>query len=82
MKMSRRTNVPLAFSKVSAKGQTAIPGEVRPSRSQAGRYAPLSSDASGILLDKLPSKGAEADDCFATFSEWFGEADEKAYAGL
>ena len=34
----------------------------------------------GILLDKAPAN--EADDPFATFSEWSNEADEKAYGGL
>jgi len=34
----------------------------------------------GVLLDKAPAN--EADDPFATFSEWSNEADEKAYGGL
>ncbi len=34
----------------------------------------------GILLDKAPAN--EADDPFATFSEWSNEADEKAYGDL
>ena len=33
-----------------------------------------------VLLDKTPA--SEADDPFATFSEWSNEADEKAYGGL
>jgi hypothetical protein len=33
-----------------------------------------------VLLDKAPA--SEADDPFAAFSEWSGEADEKAYGGL
>jgi hypothetical protein len=32
----------------------------------------------GVLLDKATS--GEGDDPFAAFSEWAGEADEKAYA--
>ena len=35
---------------------------------------------SGVLIDKAPA--GEADDPFATFSEWSNEADEKAYEGL
>ena len=31
----------------------------------------------GVLLDKAPAN--EADDPFATFSEWSNEADAKAY---
>jgi hypothetical protein len=34
----------------------------------------------GILLDKAPAN--EADDPFATFSEWSNAADERAYGGL
>ena len=34
----------------------------------------------GVLLDKAPAN--EADDPFATFTEWSNEADEKAYGGL
>jgi len=34
----------------------------------------------GVLLDKAPAN--EADDPFATFSEWSNEADEKVYGGL
>ncbi len=33
-----------------------------------------------VLLDKAPAN--EADDPFATFSEWSNEADEKAYGDL
>lgn len=36
--------------------------------------------ADGVLLDKAAA--GEADDPFAAFSEWAGEADEKAYADL
>ncbi len=34
----------------------------------------------GVLFDKAPAN--EADDPFATFSEWSHEADEKAYGDL
>lgn len=34
----------------------------------------------GVLLDKAPAN--EADDPFATFSEWSNAADEKAYGNL
>jgi antitoxin PrlF len=33
----------------------------------------------GVLIDKAPM---EADDPFAAFSEWAGDADEKAYGKL
>ena len=79
--MNRQSRAPSAFSKVSVKSQTVIPREVR---EQLGlkpgdtlRYR-LTGD--GVLLDKAPA--AEADDPFATFSEWSNEVDEKAYGGL
>jgi antitoxin PrlF len=34
----------------------------------------------GVLLDKAPTP--EADDPFASFSEWASEVDEKAYQDL
>jgi AbrB family looped-hinge helix DNA binding protein len=34
----------------------------------------------GVLIDKAPTE--EADDPFATFTEWAGETDEEAYADL
>jgi antitoxin PrlF len=79
--MSTRQSKPAAFSKVSVKSQTVIP---RPVREQLGlkagdtlRYR-LTGD--GVLIDKAPA--GEGDDPFAAFSEWAGEADEKAYGGL
>lgn len=80
-RMNRQTRPPSAFSKVSVKSQTVIPREVR---EQLGlkpgdtlRYR-LTHD--GVLLDKAPV--SEADDPFAAFTEWSGEADEKAFDSL
>jgi antitoxin PrlF len=68
-----------AFSKVSAKGQTLIPREVREQlKLRPGdtlRYRPTDK---GILLDKATKAG----DPFAAFLEWSSEADEKAYRRL
>jgi len=68
------------FSKVSVKSQTVLPREVRAKLGvkpgDTLRYR-LTDD--GVLIDKAPN---EADDPFATFSEWSSEADEKAYAKL
>lgn len=69
------------LSKVSVKSQTVLPAQVRralgvgPGDTLRYRITP-----DGVLIDKAPA--AEADDPFATFSEWAGEADEAAYAGL
>jgi antitoxin PrlF len=78
--MNRLSCQRAAFSKVSAKGQTLIPREVR-------EYLKLKPDDTlryrvtdhGILLDKASEAGGGP---FATFSEWSSEADEKAYSGL
>jgi antitoxin PrlF len=71
----------IAFSKVTTKSQTVIPREVR---EQLGilpgdrlRYD-MTSD--GIKIRK--AERALEDDPFAVFTEWSGEADEKAYGSL
>ncbi len=48
-----------------------------PKRREMPRYRMTDE---GVLLDKTPAN--EADDPFATFSEWSNDADEKAYGGL
>jgi antitoxin PrlF len=79
--MNRQTRLPSAFSKVSVKSQTVIPREVRERlRLKPGDTLRYRVTEDGILLDKAPAN--EADDPFATFSEWAEEADEKAYGGL
>ena len=79
--MNRQARLPSIFSKVSVKSQTVIPRAVRERlRLRPGDTLRYRMTPAGILLDKAP--GNEADDPFATFSEWSNEADEKAYAGL
>ena len=79
--MNRQTRRPSAFSKVSVKSQTVIPREVRERlRLKPGDTLRYQLTDDGILLDKAPA--TEADDPFASFSEWSGEADEKAYGDL
>jgi len=76
--MSRQTRLPSAFSKVSVKSQTVIPREVRQQLGlKPGDTLRYRVTDAGVLLDKAPAN--EADDPFATFSEWSNEADEKAY---
>lgn len=70
-----------AYSKISTKSQTVIPREVRERLGlKPGDTLRYRLGEKGIVLDKAPP--TEADDPFATFSEWGGEADEKAYADL
>ena len=79
--MNRPTKKPTAFSKVSVKSQTVIPRAVREQLGlQAGDTLRYRLTADGVMIDKAPA--SEADDPFATFTEWSSEADEKAYAGL
>jgi len=78
--MNRQTPARAAFSKLSVKSQTVLPREVRNLLGiKPGDTLRYRLTAQGVLIDKAP---AEADDPFAAFSEWSGEADEKAYAGL
>ena len=79
--MNRKTRLPSAFSKVSVKSQTVIPREVRQRlHLKPGDTLRYRVTDAGVLLDKAPAN--EADDPFATFSEWANEADEKAYGSL
>ena len=79
--MNRPTKRPTAFSKVSVKSQTVIPREVRDRLGlRAGDTLRYRLTSEGVMIDKAPV--SEADDPFATFTEWSSEADEKAYANL
>jgi antitoxin PrlF len=79
--MTRRSQKPATYSKVSTKSQTVIPRAVRDRlQIRPGDMLRYRLTDEGVLLDKAPA--SEADDPFATFSEWAGEADEKAYADL
>jgi antitoxin PrlF len=79
--MNRQSRPPSAFSRVSVKSQTVIPREVRERLGlKPGDTLRYRLTEEGVLLDKVPA--GEADDPFAAFSEWSGEADEKAYGSL
>jgi AbrB family looped-hinge helix DNA binding protein len=79
--MNRITRPGSTFSKVSVKSQTVIPREVRERLDlKPGDTLRYRVTDEGVLLDKAPA--SEADDPFATFSEWGNEADEKAYGNL
>ena len=79
--MNRQTPLPSVFSKVSVKSQTVIPREVRERlRLKPGDTLRYRLTAEGVLLEKALAN--DGDDPFAAFSEWSGEADEKAYGDL
>ena len=68
-------------SKLSSKGQTTVPRTVR----RALRLVEGDELVYEISGDKVVIRRARADDFvdpFATFTEWDGEADRKAYANF
>jgi antitoxin PrlF len=78
--MNRISFQPAAFSKISVKGQTVIPHEVRQRlKLKPGDILRYRMTDDGVLLDKATEAG---DDPFVAFSEWTSGADEKAYGGL
>jgi antitoxin PrlF len=78
--MKRLLRTSASFSKVSVKSQTVLPRAVRTKLGiKPGDTLRYRLTDEGVLIDKAP---ADADDPFATFSEWSSEADEKAYAKL
>jgi AbrB family looped-hinge helix DNA binding protein len=79
--MNRPTRKPTVFSKLSVRSQTVIPRAVRRKLGlQPGDTVRYRLTDKGVLLDK--ASAAEADDPLASFSEWSGPADEKAYRNL
>jgi AbrB family looped-hinge helix DNA binding protein len=77
--MNRPTK-PAVFAKVSVKSQTVLPREVRDKLGiKPGDTLRYRITAQGVLVDKAP---ADADDPFASFSEWSSDADDRAYARL
>lgn len=71
---------PHPTSRLTSKAQTVIPKEVRARLGlKPGDRVRYRTTREGVLLEKAPE--AE-DDPFATFDEWSGEADSKAYDSL
>jgi AbrB family looped-hinge helix DNA binding protein len=78
--MNRPVRPPASFSKVSVKSQTVLPRDVRAKLGiKPGDTLRYRITEDGVLIDKASS---EADDPFASFSEWSSEADAKAYGNL
>ncbi len=71
----------LIKSKLTSKSQTTIPQPIRAAlRLVEGDEIAYEIDGDRVILTKAAA-GA-TDDPFATFTEWDGEADRRAYAGL
>jgi antitoxin PrlF len=78
--MNRPVRAPTSFSKVSVKSQTVLPRAVRAKLGiKPGDTLRYRLTDQGVLIDKA---SADADDPFASFSEWSSAADEKAFAKL
>jgi looped-hinge helix DNA binding domain, AbrB family len=68
-------------SKLTSKAQTTIPQAVRAAlRLKEGDEIAYAIEGDRVVLTRAASEPAE--DPFATFGEWAGEADQRAYAGL
>ena len=68
-------------SKLTSKAQTTIPQAVRTAlHLQAGDEIAYAIDGDRVILSRATRM--PADDPFATFAEWGGEADRKAYGDL
>jgi len=79
--MSRQVRAPSAYAKVSVKSQTVVPRQVRDRLNlKPGDTLRYRVTKDGVLLDKAPALNVVGP--FALFSEWAGEADEKAYGEL
>ena len=71
----------VAFSKITSKSQTVIPGEVRQRLGvKPGDRLRYEMTENGVTIVKA-EKPVE-DDPFAVFTEWAGAADEEAYGKL
>ena len=70
-------------SKLTSKAQTTIPQAVRTALGlRPGDELAYSIEKDGRAILTRFEQRSIADDPFATFSEWNGEADTKAYADL
>jgi antitoxin PrlF len=70
----------VAYSKITSKSQTVIPREVRERLNlKPGDKLRYAMTSNGVLIEKSV---IVEDDPFAVFTEWAGEADEKAFSDL
>jgi antitoxin PrlF len=71
----------MIVSKITSKAQTTIPLAVRKALGlRAGDSLTYVIEDGRVIL--MRSEAASADDPFAAFTEWAGEADSRAYAGF
>jgi antitoxin PrlF len=71
---------PMIKSKLTTKAQTTVPQPVRIALGlREGDEIAYEIDGRRVILTRV---GSPAEDPFATFGEWAGEADTRAYAKL
>ena len=72
----------MILSKLTSKAQTTIPQAVRVALGVGeGDEIAYVIEKDRVILTR-PQRRRDADDPFATFSEWESEADQRAYASL
>ena len=77
-----KRNRPAAYSRLSVKSQTVLPKQVREALGVGpGDTLRYRITEQGVLIDKAV-RDVDADDPFATFTEWAGAEDDKAYGDL
>jgi antitoxin PrlF len=71
----------MIISKLRSKAQTTVPQPIRAAlRLLAGDELAFEIDGARVILTKVSDRGAEGP--FGAFTEWDGEPDRRAYAGL
>lgn len=70
-----------ANAKLSSKSQLVLPKSVREKlRLKTGDRVRFIDSPTGMIIERLQEN--EAEDPFASFSEWASEADDRAYGNL
>jgi antitoxin PrlF len=76
------TYLDMISSRLTTKAQTTIPQAVRAAlKVRPGDTIAYQIEGDRVVLTKAPGE-TTPEDPFATFTEWDGEADRKAYADL
>ena len=78
----KRSRNDAAYSRISVKSQTVLPKQVREAlHIGPGDTLRYRITEHGVIIDKAV-RVTDADDPFATFTEWAGAADDEAYGDL
>lgn len=73
----------MVISKITSKAQTTIPLAVRVALGVGeGDEIAYVIEKDRVILTRPPQRRRDADDPFATFSEWESDADQRTYTKL